>query len=200
MRPDWYMIALFGPLVLILLAALVLRIWTGELLDARLVDRSREFPQLGQIEVWLIHALSFGFGQEIGWRGFALPRLQRERSALSATLLLAAMWAFWSAPLLVYAPPAAGAGPAAVAGWLVTLTAGSIVLTWLYNSTMGSVLVAILFHGTMMVAFDTQAAQGAVAVLMVIFLAIWAVLVVFVGGPESLSRFGKHTTNGQRPG
>ena len=46
--------------------------------------------------------MTFGLGEETGWRGFALPRLQRGHSALSATLILWALWALWHLPLFFY--------------------------------------------------------------------------------------------------
>jgi membrane protease YdiL (CAAX protease family) len=54
---------------------------------------------LAVLGLWL---LTYGLGEETGWRGYALPRLQRTRPATSATLILAILWAGWHTPALFY--------------------------------------------------------------------------------------------------
>lgn len=87
----------------------------------------------------LANLVFYGFGEEVGWRGFALPCLQGRSSALRASALLAIGWAGWHLPLFAFSPGLSGMGAGGVAGWLVSLLLGSIVLTWLFNSTGGSI-------------------------------------------------------------
>ena len=97
-------------------------------------------------------SLMAGLGEEPGWRGYALPRLQSTYGPLWATVLLGAVWAVWHLPLLAVDPRAAHGitDPLVLAG-LFTLTAVGILLyaffyTWVYNHT-GSVLLVMVLHG-----------------------------------------------------
>lgn len=88
-------------------------------------------------------------GEELGWRGFALPELQRRRSPLIASLILGVLWGVWHAPLFfVVGAPFFGAPL-----WLfiIMMVALSILFTWVYNNTKGSLLLVLLFHA----AIDT---------------------------------------------
>jgi len=97
-------------------------------------------------------SLLAGLGEEPGWRGLALPRLQARYGPLGATLLLGGVWATWHLPVF-WVDPRSSHGitdPIVLVG-LVLLTAIGIVLysffyTWIYNHT-GSVLLMMLLHG-----------------------------------------------------
>jgi membrane protease YdiL (CAAX protease family) len=92
--------------------------------------------------------------EEPGWRGFALPRLQKRFGPLWGTLLLGVVWAFWHLP--DFLTRAQGGGPGT--GWGTFLTnlpifvllvvAFSVVLAWVYNHTQGSIFIAILLHAS----------------------------------------------------
>lgn len=85
-------------------------------------------------------------GEELGWRGFALPRLQARMSALSASLILGLLWALWHLPLYL----TAGHPLSEVFfGWfLLSILADAILFTWIFNNTRGSLLVVLLFHAS----------------------------------------------------
>ena len=83
-------------------------------------------------------------GEELGWRGFALPLLQTRFSALASSLIIGLWWAFWhvpgwiimnDVPSLVY-----------IGSFFLTLIAQSVFITWLVNNTGGSVFMASLYH------------------------------------------------------
>lgn len=84
-------------------------------------------------------------GEEIGWRGFALPRLLERFDPWSASAVLGVMWALWHLPLF-YLPgmPQYGTPFSSYFPYLISL---SIVLTVLAQKTGGSVAVATVFHG-----------------------------------------------------
>ena len=134
--------------------------------------------------------MTFGLGEEVGWRGFALPRLQARHSALVATLLLTVGWAVWHIPLFLYRPGYTGLGIAGVAGWLFSLVTGAVLLTWLYNSSRGSLLVVALFHATVDVVFTSTSSSPMVVNVLGAFITVWGILVVMVAGPRFLSRRG----------
>lgn len=125
--------------------------------------------------------------EEPGFRGYALPHLQRGRSALSAALTLGVMWAVWHLPLFI----------TGVDHWNESLqiVAWTVVFTWLYNNTQGSVLVAMLMHATSNTVsgtFVSQMFSGADSVSQAWLRgALWgavAVIVVALAGPAHLSR------------
>jgi membrane protease YdiL (CAAX protease family) len=84
-------------------------------------------------------------GEEPGWRGFALPHLQKRHSPLEASVILGFLWALWHAPLDIshgFVLPGFG-GVIVRLIWTIPLT---FLFTFFYNRTRGSVLVAILLH------------------------------------------------------
>lgn len=98
-----------------------------------------------------------GFGEETGWCGYALPRLQRRYGPIAATLMIAVLWACWHIPQLFLVDSYKGLSPAMAPVFLFGLTCGAIVLTCLYNHT-GSVLAVAVWHGLYNVTGGTKAA------------------------------------------
>ena len=80
------------------------------------------------------------FGEELGWRGFALPVLQRRFSPVGAVAIIVVAHAIWHLPLFFTSEP-----PAAPP-FLIELAGGGIVLAWLMNS-LRVIWVPILLHG-----------------------------------------------------
>ena len=87
--------------------------------------------------------LFIGLGEEPGWRGFALPRLQKQHSPLVASLILAPIWALWHLPLMGNEFPLA-----IIPAFLISLLGGTLIQTWLFNRSKGSVFAQMLFHAT----------------------------------------------------
>lgn len=141
-RIALWVLAVASPLVLVAAAAALLRVAGRPWPDIASLRAAWAAP--GWVANFLAASLAYGIGEEPGWRGFALPRLQSGRSALRATAILTALWALWHAPYFTYRYHLAGV--AAYAGFLVSLAAGAVWLTFLYNSSGGSVLLVILWH------------------------------------------------------
>ncbi len=91
-------------------------------------------------------------GEEPGWRGFALPRLQSRYGAWRATLLLGVMWTFWHLPDFLTSAqgggPSAGLSPfyARLPIFFLMVMALAVVFTWVFNHTGGSIFIALLLH------------------------------------------------------
>ena len=140
----WYLIVLVGfPIVFVGGSTAIYVALTG--------DTDGFAPGVLPERMWIVliflafQILTAGLGEELGWRGFALPRLQDRYNALIASLIIGFFWALWHFPLF-FQPDSyqAQMGPVI---YLIDGFALSILFTWVYNSTGGSVLMAALLHG-----------------------------------------------------
>jgi membrane protease YdiL (CAAX protease family) len=190
-RLLWLGVALLGPLVLLVLAVAVASRVSRESVSLAGLGSSREFPQFTALGFLVYNLLSFGFGEEAGWRGFALPRLQARHSALVATLLLTAGWALWHVPLFFYRSGYTTMGASGIAGWIFSLLTGAVLLTWLYNESEGSILVVALFHAAVDVVFTSDISSDVVVNAAGALITAWGVTVLVVARPGYLSRRGK---------
>jgi len=84
-------------------------------------------------------------GEELGFRGYALPRLQATWSPLASSLWIGLAWAVWHIPTL-FVPAARGTSPLELGLYLQCYLAASIVYTWLFNAGRGSVIGPLLAH------------------------------------------------------
>jgi membrane protease YdiL (CAAX protease family) len=96
------------------------------------------------VQLVLVAAVGGGLGEEMGWRGYALPRWLQISSPLVANVLLGIVWSLWHLPLWLDPSSSQAAYPFAV--YLVTTVGQSIVIGWMYCASGGSLLVAILAH------------------------------------------------------
>ena len=133
--------------------------------------------------------------EELGWRGYALPRLLTRHSALSAAVLLGVIWSCWHLPLFWIPNSGSGQGLGDFAWFLVQLTAVSVLFAWVYINTGGSLLLCVLGHASFNVTtsyvlpiLPEEAKQGRPFALFSIILWLAVVLVVVLAGPARLSR------------
>jgi membrane protease YdiL (CAAX protease family) len=84
--------------------------------------------------------------EEIGWRGYALGRLQTRWNALTSSLIVGLVWALWHLPLFMMVGTSQHELGLPFIGFLVGFMANSILYTWLYNNTKQSLWSAILLH------------------------------------------------------
>lgn len=132
--PTWYLLALLLPLPVTAFRSL-LEGWLGAEGEMTL----QPITPLGLI-VFLLVA-----GEEIGWRGFALPRLLPRFGQAGASLFLGGIWALWHLPLFyIESMPQFGMPFLPYLGYTVAL---SFILTVLSSRTQGSTIIATLFHG-----------------------------------------------------
>lgn len=191
----WYAVALLLPVVISgAAAALNVLMFGAQASSAVLSGWTGLFPTFALL--LLIPGIG-GSWEEPGWRGFALPRLQAGRSALSASLILGVVWAFWHLPLMVIGNIQL-TDPVVVVAW-------TVVLTWLFNNTSGSVLLAMLMHNTNNVisggffsAMFSDADWVRQGWLLAVLWCAVAIAVVAATGPRSLSR--KHARQEEPPG
>jgi CAAX protease family protein len=141
--PGWYLAAL-SPLALTPLAGL-LAVAAGA--PAPAVDLPATVFAVPA--VLLTTLVVVGLFEELGWRGYALPRLLRHHRPAAAALILGAIWLLWHLPELVSDPT----GQRPVLPFAVTVLAQSVILTWLYGGTRAGLPLVMTFHA----AADTAA-------------------------------------------
>src|ERR671911_852278 len=139
-NPLWYLVMILGPVALAGGVVALNALLGGPAL-------SLGMPLLG-VAVFLAFSIFPGsaLGEEIGWRGYALLRLQAGGSALGASLILGPIWAFYHLPLFFTGQ--AFRSPSLLVPFVVSGLALSVILTWVYNSTGGSLLLVVLLHAT----------------------------------------------------
>jgi membrane protease YdiL (CAAX protease family) len=188
----WLVVSALFPVALFGLGFLAARAFTGEWPAVRDLGQVNYLPYLGAgaLPFWF---LTYGLGEEIGWRGFALPRLQRSRTAASATLILGLLWALWHTPAFFYLDSYERLGLVMLPAFAVSVLCGAVVYTWLYNSTGGSVLMTALFHAVFNFLSASEAGQGIVQVVMTAGIIVAALVIPRRYGLEDFSARPRHS-------
>ena len=133
----WYLFAVGYMAAIKLASALLLRIATGA------------WPAFGQEPVYIM-AIAIPFstpvqaGEEIGWRGYALPRLSARLGLSSASIALGVIWACWHLPFFFISGTDKSGQSFPV--YLLSVTALSVAMAWLYWRTNQSLLLTMLMH------------------------------------------------------
>ncbi|HTD77956.1 MAG TPA: type II CAAX endopeptidase family protein [Chloroflexota bacterium] len=140
-HPGWYAVVLLGPFALHG-TAMGLHV----LLGGQPPDPAQLIGSLPGVLVSLVPVfLLFGpLGEEFGWRGYALPRLQARFGALAASLLVGVAWAAWHTPLFFDPTSSYAQLPPMV--FVARMVGLAVLFTWLVNRTGGSLLFPLLAH------------------------------------------------------
>ncbi|MEA2348996.1 MAG: protease family protein [Thermoleophilaceae bacterium] len=137
----WYAVAIVGPLM-VGVGATLLGLAAG--LHAPSLAGYTFSSALLVFAVRLIDPTDGPMGEEPGWRGYALPRLQATRSPLAATAILGVLVAGWHLPLVLVENEGSAVGLGAVA--LIGTFASTFFYCWIFNHTGGSVLLTLIAH------------------------------------------------------
>jgi uncharacterized protein len=136
----WYLVAVGLPLGLLAVAYGVVRAagepWAPD----------EPMPVLSAVVFFLIALVVAGGPEEPGWRGYALPRMQRRWNGLGASLVLGVIWSIWHAPL--WFMPDLPFADLSFPLYASQILAMCVVYTWLFNTTGGSVLLAVILHAS----------------------------------------------------
>ena len=141
----WYLVTLFGiPLIALLAGSVYLG---ATAFTTALTQWSAIFTTY--LPAVLAMMIIPSLGEEPGWRGFALPRLQKQYGPLPGSLVLGLLHGVWHLPvfLLIAGPAAMGPFSPSHFVWntlmIMTLT---VLWTWVFNNARGSIFAAILLH------------------------------------------------------
>jgi len=137
-NPIWYIAAISTPL-LIAAASTITCIW---ITDIEIPENwfSPSMP-LGVMLFFLIYD---GLGEEIGWRGFALPEFQKRLGSLGGSIIVGILWAVWHMPLF-FTPGSNQYGDSLIP-YIYVLTCWTIVMALFVGKARGSILPGILIH------------------------------------------------------
>ncbi|MBL7826441.1 MAG: CPBP family intramembrane metalloprotease [Saprospiraceae bacterium] len=175
---NWTLVAVFLPFLFAILGGMIATFSDGAFPDFSKLGLSSEFPELNIFGFILYNILFFGYGEEVGWRGFALPRLQKRYSPFVATLILSAFWAAWHLPLFTYRPGYTSMDWAGAAGWYFSILAGTVLFTWLFNGAKGSLLACALFHGLTDVVFLCDYGNDNMMQYIGMLVTVWGIVVL----------------------
>lgn len=140
---QWYLLVLFGPLLALTIGAIP---FLGVSILSAFIDNA---PLIASffLPVLVVGIILGPLWEEPGWRGFALPRLERRYGPLAGTIILGLLWSLWHLPAFL----GGWLGPLTLSTFsaqLVGTVASSIIITWVYNNTRGSLLLMILLHAS----------------------------------------------------
>jgi membrane protease YdiL (CAAX protease family) len=189
----WYAFAILG-LAVVSAAAVALNnllgISAAPLFSSKLPEFSGTAEMLINIVLLFIFSVLFN-SEELGRRGFALPKLQIRYSALTSSLILSIPWLFFHLPL--FFKLGSSQADSSFISYGVGIIAQTVIFTWLYNNTRGSVLLAALLHAsantwTQIFSINSDASNHFLAWMMTGTLVVIAMVVTAISGTENLLR------------
>lgn len=188
----WWLIALF-----FIVVPSVASLYLYHLLGGPAVDWSGLQPLYQVVPMFIFLTIAAGIGEEFGWRGFLLPRLQSRHNALVSGLIVGVAWATWHIPMFFikgtsqYEQRLDGGLLPAILGYAVFVIAQSIQFTWLFNNTRGSVLLAAVFHGSSNAwggYIDVYRGHFGGILTVMVFSVLITIVIVAMAGAKDLSR------------
>jgi membrane protease YdiL (CAAX protease family) len=135
---QWYAAALFIPPCLILIVLLLLSIWVSP-------DYTPNHFTIG-----LLFGIGAGFFEEIGWMGYAFPKMRLKLGAVAAPVVLGLLWGLWHLPVIDFlgaASPHGGYWALFSTAFIALLTAMRVLIAWVCTHTK-SILPAMLMHAS----------------------------------------------------
>ncbi len=148
-RSAAWAFALLVPPALLILAA-PLSAWVNGSrpggLDWSAFGTSTEFSALPLAVWWIVNLTFYGFGEEVGWRGFLQPQLERRHSVVTAAGLVSLPWAAWHLPLFGITPSYRAMPLVGFFGFAASIWVASWIFAWLLHLGRGSLLVVMVFH------------------------------------------------------
>ncbi len=190
---QWWAFALLFMIILAVAALYLFSLFGGPAVDWSGLD-----PLYSVVPSMIILIIFAGMGEEFGWRGFALPRLQARHNALVSSLIIGALWSLWHIPLYFmkgttqYDWQTEGGLILTFLGYSAFVIAWSIQYTWVFNNTKGSVLLAAVVHGAgnawlSYIDVFSRGHFGGIMALSIVSVIV-SIIIVLMSGPTNLSR------------
>jgi len=147
---KWYLITLLGQPVIWMIAILIYTLFSGQRLSLSnthiqdMVMIGGTFNLIMFIVIFFLQQFVSLLGEEIGWRGYLLPKLLKTKHWITSSLIIGLIWALWHLPLFYIQGRTQVSIP--LLWYFIDLMASTIFFTWIFINTRGSVLIATLFH------------------------------------------------------
>lgn len=123
----WYVVVLLLPIGVLLPGLFVYALLGGDVAD---------FSILGSVLLFVSAIFISGLGEEMGWRGYALPRLQMTKNPFISSLIVGFFWGLWHLPIIYWVSSQTGLlFIAEFVLYVLLVVAFAVILTWVYNST-----------------------------------------------------------------
>ncbi|HEX3075744.1 MAG TPA: type II CAAX endopeptidase family protein [Lachnospiraceae bacterium] len=161
---KWLLLAIAMPVLYGIAGFLAHRLIAGEWLDIHRFGLTSKLPGFTLWQTLLVWVVTFGLGEESGWRGFLLPELTKKYSFRISSLIVAGVWILWHLPAFFFNPTYINMGPGII-GWAISLTFGSVVLAWIANGSKYSVIPVIIWHGGFDLITASDQAEEAMAMV-----------------------------------
>lgn len=185
----WLLISTILPLALASSAVLLLTLIGGEysLTPVKVLEFLPLLLSNFVVNVW----------EEVGWRGYALPTLQKKYSALASSLIIGVVWAVWHWPHFTVKNSAMAANYHNFLYFFAFMLFFSVSYTWVYNSAKGNLFAPSLYHASTnaanIVLFVELGISSQVFPFYFLVVAILALVIILAFKPDSLSREGRVT-------
>jgi membrane protease YdiL (CAAX protease family) len=141
-------------------------------------------PRLPLTVVLILVLLFNGYGEETGWRGFALLRLQERFGPIGGPIVLGLIWAGWHVPSFpVIEGYATMTLPVVIFGFGLGIICGSIVLADVFHRTGGSVLAVAVWHLLYNLTSATLGSRGIIGGVTTSCVEVWAIIIVWQQWP-----------------
>ncbi|MFH1852137.1 MAG: CPBP family intramembrane glutamic endopeptidase [Candidatus Neomarinimicrobiota bacterium] len=146
----WYIVVLLVPLGALLPGLFVYALLGGNIASFSIMNLALMFIPAIFIS---------GFGEELGWRGYALTRLQQTKSPFSSSLIIGVFWGLWHLPIIYWVSSQTGMYfLVEFVLYVLLLTAASVIFTWVYNAMNQSLWMMIVMHASFTASGSTIAA------------------------------------------
>jgi len=141
-KSKWYLFLIFIPIIINLIVVLI-----GTILGIELQAFFNSSLPFKYILIFFLYEILTSGLEEPGWRGFALPKLQKYFTAEKTCWILGLIWAVWHYPYVIYLYSQGGLIPLifSLAGFTMAIIGQTFIMVWFYNNTK-SIFISILLH------------------------------------------------------
>jgi membrane protease YdiL (CAAX protease family) len=173
----WWLIGLGTPLALGLAAVVIYALSHNALPALGLFGEVDYLGNIGVLAALTLWIATYGFGEEIGWRGFAFHRMESS-GWVRAAVIIGVLWGLWHLPYFFYKDNFIALGVGGFIGYIVSITMGSILLSWIYRGGGYSILLVALWHGLFDFVSASPVAEGTGNAIISGVVIVWVILIL----------------------